>query len=211
MEQAVRTYANLMEEVKLRTEAIDAVLIGTMKPIRAKVAEEICFLQLRMICELIALGCLVIHGDVKGTQTKIVQKRWEADQILKILDTLHPKFYPTPLHTGDVAGSPYPEAMEKKSGFLTKSELIQLYHDCGKNLHRGTARNVLKAMRTPDFSAIRKWRNGVVELLTRHKFTMSDERWECWVIMRNANSNGSVGWNIMQRIGKLDEMNHNSV
>ncbi|MEO8683978.1 MAG: hypothetical protein ABI414_03965, partial [Devosia sp.] len=57
-------YANIMAEVKYRTDAIDAGTGGKL-PLSAPLIREFCYLQLRMICELIALGCLVtaiVHG-----------------------------------------------------------------------------------------------------------------------------------------------------
>jgi|SRR5882724_2304781 len=56
---------------------------------------EFCYLQLRMLCELIAVGCLVVHGDVEGT--KGLCKVWAADKVMKRLEKLHPDFYPHPM------------------------------------------------------------------------------------------------------------------
>lgn len=52
---------------------------------------EFCFLQLRMLCELIALGCLTAHGDLEAGKLK---KSHKADQIIRRLEVLHPDFYP---------------------------------------------------------------------------------------------------------------------
>jgi hypothetical protein len=58
---------------------------------------EFCFLQFRMICEGIALGCLLAHGDMPGTQASRLQREFSAERIMRLLQTLHPKFYPAPV------------------------------------------------------------------------------------------------------------------
>src|SRR5262245_27923594 len=52
---------------------------------------EYCFLQLRMLCELIALGCLTAQGDL---QTGKLKDEYRADKIIRRLQQLHPDFYP---------------------------------------------------------------------------------------------------------------------
>ena len=199
LERAARSYANLMEEVKIRVAAMDLILGGQLKALGPKISEEFCHLQLRFICELVALGCLVIHGDMQGTQTSKVQKKWAADEIFQILETLNPRFYPIPLAPQDIDGFPYPETIQLKNGFLTKQELITLYHECGTNLHRGQAKNILKGVKRPDFSVINKWRVKIIALLNRHQFTMSDDRWILFIGMQHATL-GLVNFNIMRRV-----------
>jgi hypothetical protein len=64
-------YCALMEEIKRRGEAIRITASGQLADrIPPRMAEELCYLQLRMICELIALGSLVAHGDIKVTRAK---------------------------------------------------------------------------------------------------------------------------------------------
>ncbi len=98
-EKALPAYAELMAEIKLRTEAIDVVL-GRQVPLRAKIAEELCYLQLRMICETIAIGCLLVHGDISAKKSDLM-KSYKADWIIKQLTELHPRFYPYPLEDKD--------------------------------------------------------------------------------------------------------------
>jgi hypothetical protein len=59
---ASHLYANLMEEIKIRTGAIDIGTSGQL-PLMAPLVTEFCFLQLRMICELIALGCKIARNS----------------------------------------------------------------------------------------------------------------------------------------------------
>jgi hypothetical protein len=55
---------------------------------------ELGQLQLRLICELIGLGCLAAHGDIPATYTKQLLTTYEPGKIFSELGKLHPNFYP---------------------------------------------------------------------------------------------------------------------
>jgi hypothetical protein len=67
---AATVYTSIMEEAKFRALSINT-LTGTNVALPVVLLRESCFLQLRMLCELIALGCMVAHG-IK--ETKALQK-----------------------------------------------------------------------------------------------------------------------------------------
>ena len=59
------------------------------------VQREFCFLQLRLLCELVALSCLVAHGTYPLCKpTRAEKKAYSADEIMKKLEELRPHFYP---------------------------------------------------------------------------------------------------------------------
>lgn len=108
-EQIGRLYCCVMEEILIRDEILMAVLADgvaetpcmALQPfMQGRVVEEIAYLQLRMICELIALACLVAHGEVSGVQKADLRKEWNADKIIKKVGSLHPGFYPVPVRQG---------------------------------------------------------------------------------------------------------------
>ena len=74
---AMDLYANLMAEVKVRMTSIEMACSG-QTGLPGPLVREFCFLQLRLICELIALGCLTAHGDIKATQSKKWGKEYSA-------------------------------------------------------------------------------------------------------------------------------------
>jgi hypothetical protein len=61
----VDQYRFLMEELTTRLGWI-AVTLGGETGLLGESIREFCFLQLRMICELIGLACLTAHGDLVG-------------------------------------------------------------------------------------------------------------------------------------------------
>src|SRR5262249_47008743 len=92
---AARVYASIMEEAKVRALSINTVRQSQLA-LPVFLVREFCFLELRMLCELIALGCLVAHGDIDETKSPALQKSYHAGDIVKRLERLHPNFYPVP-------------------------------------------------------------------------------------------------------------------
>jgi len=199
-EKALPAYAELMAEIKLRTETIDNVLAGKVS-LRAKIAEELCYLQLRMICETIAIGCLLVHGDISAKKSDLM-KSYKADWIIRQLTELHSRFYPNPLEDKDgLDDQGHFLWRDRKEGYLGKSELVQLYaRVAGGHLHRGTARNALRKDRPLEFSEIQAWRDKVVRLLSRHTLRSADDEYIFYVAMNSENT-GQVAWNVFKAVG----------
>jgi hypothetical protein len=195
-EKATAVYRGLLLEIKYRVEAIDATLVGQV-PLRGRIAEELCFLQLRMICELIAIGCLVLHGDLSSRHADLL-KSYKADWIFNSLARLHPKFFPIALEHEDSQTNP-PSWIHKKDGFLTREEMVVLYNrEAGNHLHRGSARNILKSERPLRLTEIRGWRDKIVGLLNRHIVLSPDEKRICYFIMNDGEDR--VGSNLFEAI-----------
>jgi hypothetical protein len=132
-----------------------------------------------MLCELIALGCLIAHGEIKAAQANKIQKEYSAEKIIKRLEELHPNFYPYAIHL-TICPTPPPGSVSfnrLKSGFISKSELITLYVNCGDSLHRGNLKKLLASSRKtepPNFADIVGWRNKIVTLLNQHHIASFD-------------------------------------
>ncbi len=159
---AMGLYQAILEEMKLRTLSISG---STANPgfLPSPVVRESCFLQLRMPCELIALGCLVAHGDIEATRTTKLQKAWQADDILNALERLHPDFFPTPV-VKTAIGPGQLHFANRTPDFLTKQELLSLFQKCGRELHRGSVRSLMKP-RMPhqtNFPDINLWGQKIV-------------------------------------------------
>lgn len=187
-EKAMAAYRDLLWEIKYRVEVIDQVREGVIN-IRKQLAEEFCYLQLRMICETIAIGCLIIHEDISASKTDLM-KAYKADWIIAQMARLHPKFYPRPLEAQDDTGSEVPAWVERKEGFLMQQELPLLWHKhAGGKLHRGSLRSVMAGKQKQDFDAIWTWRNKIVALLNRHTIISPDEENIVYAIMNDGEGN----------------------
>lgn len=161
-------YARLLDEAKVRLSAIEGLIdgrFGLPQPIIA----ELGFLQLRMLCEVVALCCLVAHGDLEATRTSKLQKTYLADNIFGRLEQLHPNFYPRPVNVSPIEGGHHADPITE--GFLTKGELLKLYHECGDRLHRGSLSRFLSSaphVHTADLDRVRGWFNKFITLLRSH-------------------------------------------
>ncbi len=188
--QASQLYADLMGEIKIRIAAIDAGTTASL-PHPPAIVREHCFLQIRFICELVALGCLVAHGDIKATQTGRLRKQWAADKIMDELTALHPDFYPVPIKR---ERTDFGFAVEHTASPLPKTELIKLYGKCGGVLHRGSLKTLLSQkapiqIHYPDITAIAQ---KFVDLLSSHLVMMQGGEMIFLCTLRNINDNGKV-------------------
>lgn len=165
--EAVSLYTALMEETKARALSINT-LTNAPHGLPPPLVREYSFLQLRMICELIALGCLVAHGDLGAAKSKALQKAYKADEILKSLEALHPNFYPVP--GKPVFGDKRLHLDDYDDDFLTKPELIALYGKCGDVLHKGSLRRLItpKSPVQHSFPEVTKWGQKILNLLSVH-------------------------------------------
>jgi hypothetical protein len=117
--EILTAYANLMSETKARLSWIAHMVNGQSK-LDPVIARESCDLQIRLICELIALCCLVVHGDIEEVKGAKFQKQWSAPELLKGLETLHPHFYPMPQAPPESTGPGSWHFSDFEGDFLTK-------------------------------------------------------------------------------------------
>ena len=101
-----------------------------------------------MICELVALSCLVAHGDMKSLQSHKVGKAYSAEEIINKLAALRPHFYPIPVKQRLTN----PEAPMGKRIFelkviepspLPKEGFLTLYGKTHRHLHRGSLKKLM--------------------------------------------------------------------
>jgi hypothetical protein len=188
---AANVYTSIMEEAKFRALSINT-LTNSGYALPVPLQREYCFLQLRMLCELIALGCLVAHGDIEETKSSSLQKAYRAGEIVKRLEKLHPNFYPSPrklvfspghVHLGDY-----------DCEFLTKSDLITLYGKCGDALHKGNLRQLLDPKNQPpaDFRDIQEWGQKILNLLSVHLISRRKGTFHLLVVLEASQTGGNV-------------------
>lgn len=168
--EAQKVYANLLEEIKLRIASINHCTLG-LSGLAPPFVKDFCHLQIRMICELVALGCLVAHGDIKEASSKNLQGAWSAEKIMSVLENLHPHFYPQPVKQ---TKTPNGYHLQRMPSPLPKDEFLKLYHKCGGMLHRGSLRNLLKRQfpKQINFPEITAKAQKLSDLLSHHILVM---------------------------------------
>jgi hypothetical protein len=177
-------YRLLMQEVKDRIVVIDHAMAkeSTLWP---RAAYELCHLQLRLICEVIALGSLAAHGDVPGAYSKRLLKTYEPHKIFLELQGLHPNFYPRACKK-EIQQTPQQieVLMLEDEEFPSKDDLIALHGKTGNVLHRGRLKDIGRPIRL-DFQEFQTWRNKIVDMLAVHLISLIDRERYVLVIMQD--------------------------
>jgi hypothetical protein len=194
--QIGETYCRLMIEILIRVEIVLNVVNNNPIPQTLAVQRiptshqlitgESCYLQLRMICELIALACLTARGDIQETQQNKLKEAYQADRIINALTRLHPDFYPMPSKQSPVKINGRWEKTYLKDGFLTKQELASLYHESGGFLHCGKLADIASRKdRLPDMKRIEEHCLKVWRLLEHHEMQLIDQRYQIIALMKD--------------------------
>ena len=148
----IKQYSELMEQIKLKVDAIEG-LMNMPGVINQTRVESMC-LQLRMILELIMFSSLVSNKDAWRESQEELRKAWNVKKIMKDLKSIHARYYPQP--SGDVRD------------FLTQERLISVYDQLNGIIHAenplGPGVNLRHCI-----ESIPKWLKWIVNLLTQHK------------------------------------------
>lgn len=166
-------YLQVMQEARTRVDAINVVLQGKTG-LAERASAEFCYLQIRMLCELTALGCLVAHGEIE--ETKALRKLWAADDIVKRLERLHPTFYPYPV----VFTNPQPGHWHLEDfpddNYLKQDEFGKLVGITGDILHKGSLARLEKGSSSAECTTERAvhWGQKIVNLINQHRIGLVD-------------------------------------
>lgn len=185
----LRLYADLMDEVKARLRSWDYLLATYPDLLKSmpRGVEEFGYLQIRMSCELIALGCLVAHNSNKAAFRLKIARDWHVKDIMRALERLHPAFFPVPMQwigPEPLACVAYPDTHK----YLTKESLIDLYELSGRYLHRGTLGELTRPTpRLPptDTAKINEYMQQIIDLLKLHKISLNDKRTALTIRMKS--------------------------
>ncbi|WP_156390765.1 hypothetical protein [Caulobacter sp. Root487D2Y] len=158
--------------------------------------KSIFFLQIRLICEIITIGCVIAHGEIEKANSKRLQKRWSAADIIVELEKITPDFYPSPfiqLRTTHILDGKPVEGWhfeERKPDFLTKEELLALYGRCGDRLHRGSVKSIVanKPYKTSELSDLVDIIQKLVNLVCIHRIQILNGDAQLLCIMYPDNS-----------------------
>jgi hypothetical protein len=125
-----RAYLHVLFEIKERLVLIKTMRLSTLP---YGIVRELCQLQLRHICELVAIGCLVIQGDY--TSSAALTDDYHPDKIFRILGNKYEGFFPQAT-TITIVSSVTTVAANTKPDAMTRAEMEKLWHRTGNYLHR---------------------------------------------------------------------------
>ena len=182
-----QVYANLMAEAHVRIKALDQ-LLNNYQAWPPVVLQDFCYLQLRLLCEMIGLGCLIAHGDITNRN---LLKNWDIPRVMRSLEELKPNFFPVPIKMTFANGSMNVEPSNAPA--LTKDELFDLYDLAGSKLHRGSAKSLMAEIDTQKIIVVDEivvWAKKIIDLLEQHRIASTDGRRNWIVALNHVESNG---------------------
>jgi hypothetical protein len=186
---AQKLYVDLMNEARWRINAMRDAILARNSWI-PRLLQEFVYLQLRMLCETIAVGCLIAHGDIKR---RGLLKAWNAPDIIEKLEELNIDFYPRGIRMRVEPGVLHLD--EYKAPQLSKSELKKLWDRTGAFLHRGSAKKLLAENGTPlkiDLDPIIQDGTRILNLLDQHVISSADKKTHFIVALSHAKSGGNA-------------------
>lgn len=171
-----KEYARFMEEIKWRLTEIDRrlVLVEGRERLPASIFEiEFCYLQLRFVCELIALASLLAHRSY-GLSKELLEE-WHADQIFFELERINEHCFPWPVRVTHGVNKQFHIA-DDPDRILTRSELKEIYGKCGNELHRGRLMHTLTGkQKVYDPNDLIVWLRSIAALVREHSILFPEE------------------------------------
>ena len=160
-----------MEEVKDRRDAAVKTLAKAHHddPPYGYLDIEFCYLQVRRICEMLALAVLIAHNEIDGFRSKKLMKEWNADALFGELSKLNATSFPRAARFAPDDQAGVYVATIANEGMLTRAGLTKIYHACSQGLHAGSLRRMLEhGPLRYNVTDVVSWLHEIVRLLDTH-------------------------------------------
>jgi hypothetical protein len=177
--QVANYYVQLMEHVKWRMVAAQEIMadIHTNPGHPGLILNfELCTLQIRKICEALAIAVLVAHQLLDEATTNRFRDKWNADQLLGLLDQVNENSFPMKVKRRDQISKGIDHHFQIiRESVLTKRQLRTIYSRCGELLHVGSLAGLLKGKR-PEFRTreLEQWMKSLADLLQTHVIALPE-------------------------------------
>lgn len=171
-------YINCMEEARFRLKFVKDLPARNGTTGHQAIDQELVFLQLRKILELIAFASLTANREKYAAAHKKFATFWKAKAMLEDLEKLNPEFYPMPVQkpTLQPDGVKHFAAVD---GFLTKDDFISLYDLASDFLHVTNPFSVKDPVIKMRYS-VSQWLDRIQALLALHVMRLVDGN--LWIV-----------------------------
>ena len=187
----IQRYVQCMEIIKLRIEVINKFLLRELSTGMLIPDIECICLQFRMVFESIALSSLCAHRARYEQIKKMFSKEWDANKIIKTIESFNPNFYPVPIvQILDASGKSILGAEKKRDGFMTRNEYQKAFNRCHDFLHEQNPYDWKEPNVTELRTMFTEWKSKIISLLDCHIIQFETDRL-FWVVMKAA-SDGKV-------------------
>lgn len=133
-------YCDIMEELKARVTTMSEITKHLSPPStdfenrHSHFMFEGLYLQLRLVCELLSRGMLVVQAADPSFAFRKFQKEYRADKIFNAVDQINPLCFPRPISDGNWIAGSTAQVQEHEPVFSSKS-LKEAYFECDGVLH----------------------------------------------------------------------------
>jgi len=167
-----------MARIRQRINVVQTIMSGGIKIDHADQTAELIFVQFRKTLEEIAFASLSANKEKYSEVHANFSKHWRAKDMLAVVDTVNPNFYPIPLPAPVEAAPGLKHFGEPLTdGFLTRDDFVLLYDRSSEALH---TRNPYKEG-DPTINikyTVQEWVSRFQRLLSLHCVTLlNGGRW----------------------------------
>lgn len=168
-QKIANNYSQLMKEVKSRLTVLDERLSTLKDPNHLRpgafIDAEYCFLQIRLICESIALAAILIH---EPAYTNKLKNLYRADRIFTDLKKINRFCFPRA-----ITGQPKVDGVVQYQVDQSESRgykwLIKIYRETDQILHRGRIKHLIEgSSRHYPVDKVYVWASELRSLLKYH-------------------------------------------
>jgi hypothetical protein len=179
MKTDTQRYIEVIEQARARLNFIKALPARTTPLTGEQIFDqEIVFLQLRKILELVAFASLTANREKYSEAHKRFAEFWRAKDMLDGLRKINPNFYPQPIKPPVIKddGTKHCEAATE---FLTEDDFVCLYDITGDFLHVRNPFSPKDLMVAMPYN-VRQWIERIQALLALHLMHLVDGK--VWVV-----------------------------
>lgn len=160
---------------------------------------EYCYLQIRLICELIALASIAAHTN--QTLNSDLMTAYNADKIFELLSRANPFCFPRPASIRLTDNGV--EVNVSDQGALDRKGLAKIYRHCDSYLHRGRAKGlVAREVRQLDLTWLARAGRQLGQLVSHHVVMIPDQKRT--LIVQMVGPDGNVTVAIVEPVGHAD-------
>ena len=167
------TYCDALNDVRVRLDVVRAICRAEITVGSEQFDSEVIALNFRKILEHIAFGSLTANRAVYEAARPDIQTIWRAKDVLSNLEKIHKDFYPRALQPPSFAtenGVRHVHFEDLPTGFLTRSEFVDLYTSCNGYLH---SQNPFSSASNSGFGHTPlEWADKITMLLRFHLFRL---------------------------------------
>jgi hypothetical protein len=171
-------YCDCMARIRDRINIVREIMCGGIKIGHADQSAELIFVQFRKTLEEIAFASLSANKAKYSEVHANFSKHWRAKDMLAVMDTVNPNFYPVPLPVPvEIAPGRKHFGEPLADGFVTRDDFVFLYKCSSEALH---TRNPYRSG-DPTINikyTVQEWVTRFQKLLSWHGATLlNGDRW----------------------------------